>query len=325
MAIRYLLGHLSEEEMARLEEQYFLDDTEFERFELAEDELIERYVSKELAPEDADRFEKLLISPRLSERVEVARILAQRAAPPPPDEEPAEDPKIVPTPVPPPLRWWEWLFGPSAVVPRFNPAFAMMLAFMLLTTVALIFVGSKLQAESQRLAQEQQQRELLRKEIENEKARYRDLQAQTQQEKETHEKLLEDLQRQLETQQRATPALVFPVLMNPNSGSRGGGGNAEYSVKVPSEAKSIGFKLNVTHGAAYYVGYNARVRDIDSQRVVANRNGLKPVSSQGRQYIKFNVSAKELPLGSYSIHVDGITPDGVIGDFDDYFFRVISR
>ena len=322
-AIRYLLGDLSEEEKAHLEEQYFLDDPEFEQFEVAEDELIERYVSDELAPEDAHRFEKLLISPRLSERVEVARLLAQRAAPPPPEEEPVETPKtLAVTPAPPHVGWWERFFGPAAAVPRFSPAFAMVLTFMLLTTVALIFVWSKLQTESQRLAQEQQQRESLRKEIEDERARYRELQAQTQQEKEAHEKRLEEFQRQLETLQRATPALVLPVFLSPGGGSRGGAGNAEYSVKVPHDVKSVGFNVNVTHGAADYSSYNALVRDIDSSKVIANRNGLKPISLQGRKYIKFNVNAKDLPPGSYNVHVDGITPAGTTDNFDDYPFHV---
>ena len=320
MAIRYLLGALAEEEQTRLEEQYFLDDKQFEQFEIAEDELIDRYVRNELSAEDATRFEKLLASPRIAERVEVARILKQRTASLP-RPEPA---RVVTADVKPaPLGWWERIFGPAAAAPAFRPAFAMALIFMLLTTVTLIFVWSKLQAESNRLAQEQQQREALERQIAEQKASYETQITQTRQEKEEQQQLVERYKQLLtEQQQKPTQALIIPLLLNPGGGTRGGG-SAVQPISIPRGVKSVGIGLNVTHGD--YSSYTAVVRNIDSAKEITKRANLKPSQQQGRKYISFNVNATSLTPGSYSIHVDGITPDGSPENFDDYTFRVTSR
>ena len=79
--MRYILGTLSEEERTRFEELYFSDDTEFENIEIAEEELVDRYVRSELSQEDQSRFEKTLAaSPRLTERVHFASLWKNKVA-----------------------------------------------------------------------------------------------------------------------------------------------------------------------------------------------------------------------------------------------------
>src|SRR5262249_8016743 len=103
IAIRYLLETLSEEEQIRLEEEFSVGGPESEEIEMAEDELIDRYVRNELSARDKSRFEERLISRRLTERVELAKLLATRA----------DAPKPVSTPsTPTKLSWWQKLFGP---------------------------------------------------------------------------------------------------------------------------------------------------------------------------------------------------------------------
>ena len=46
---RYLLGELSEQEQAELEEGYFADDALFERFRAVKDDLIDAYARGDLA------------------------------------------------------------------------------------------------------------------------------------------------------------------------------------------------------------------------------------------------------------------------------------
>lgn len=87
LAIRYLLGGLSEEERTILGERFFADDAEFEDLEIAEGELIDRYVRRELSVTDQRQFEKMLrTSPRLLKRVEFARIMARRVPLPAPQK-----------------------------------------------------------------------------------------------------------------------------------------------------------------------------------------------------------------------------------------------
>jgi len=314
IAIRYLLGDLSKEEKTRLEEQYFLDDAEFEQLEIAEDELIDRYVRKELSAEDARRFEKLLGSPGISERVEVARLIAKRTA-------------QVHQPAPAPVGWWQRLFGPSEAA-AFRPAFAMSLILLLLTP-AFIFVWMKLRTESQQLAQEQQQRENLRREMEEQKVRLSELEAKldkTQQEKEEQAELAAKYRELLaEEQQRSVPAVTFPIFLSPGSGSRGSGGNDIPDVTIPHGVPQVGLNLNVTHGGDDYPLYNASVKNIDSKGPLITKTRLRPISQRGRKYIRINLDASLLRAGSYTVHVDGITATGQTDTFEDYFFRIKSR
>jgi len=79
--IRYLLGELTEQERAELEQAYFVSDAAFEELSTVEDELIEAYVQAELSPADRERFERgFLTTPRRRERVDFTRRLKAEAA-----------------------------------------------------------------------------------------------------------------------------------------------------------------------------------------------------------------------------------------------------
>lgn len=82
--IRYLLGGLRGKEIASLEQQYFLDDDQFEYLHAIEDELIDRYLRGDLSARDNRRFEShFLASPLRRERVQSAKALMQAVAPVP--------------------------------------------------------------------------------------------------------------------------------------------------------------------------------------------------------------------------------------------------
>lgn len=76
--VRYLLGELSGEEQARIEEQFFADDALYERVRATEGDLIAAYVRGDMSAADRERFERpLAASAELRERVESARALAR--------------------------------------------------------------------------------------------------------------------------------------------------------------------------------------------------------------------------------------------------------
>lgn len=330
ISIQYLLGNLSEEDRNRLEERYFLDDAAFEELELAEDELIDRYVRSELSSQEENQFEKLLESPRLAERVEVARLLAKRTTPLPHKQTVVAAPETSDRQLEPaPVDWWQRLFGPAAAIPSFRPAFAMSLILLLATTTAFVFVWIKLRAESQRLAQEQQQREDLRRQIEEQKVRYSELEAKldkTQQEKEEQSELAKTYQELLaEEQQRSVPAVTLPIFLNPGGGGRGPAGEVVKEITLPRGVRRVGFNVNVTHGDNDYRLYNASVRNIDSEKPIGTKTSLKPISQGGRKYITIELDATVLRTGTYNVHVDGVTASGQIDNFDDYPFRVKFR
>jgi hypothetical protein len=74
----YLLGDISKEERARVEDQYFANSDMFEELLAAENDLIDCYVRGELNELDRKKFEKqFLSSPQRHARVEFARALNQ--------------------------------------------------------------------------------------------------------------------------------------------------------------------------------------------------------------------------------------------------------
>src|SRR5437867_10404414 len=70
--VQYLLGELrDDEERARFEQRLLADEKLYEELLIAEDELMEAYLSGELSAGDKARFEEpFLASPRRRERVE---------------------------------------------------------------------------------------------------------------------------------------------------------------------------------------------------------------------------------------------------------------
>src|SRR5262245_34635249 len=77
LLVKYLLGNLTEEEEARVEDQAFTDREYLSALEAAEADLIDAYVRGELSQADRRGFERrFLVSPRRRSKVEFARALA---------------------------------------------------------------------------------------------------------------------------------------------------------------------------------------------------------------------------------------------------------
>jgi hypothetical protein len=77
---RWLLGKLPEHEREALEERALADGELFERLLIAEEELVDARVRGELSARDRRRFDaSLATSPRLRERLRIARLLAAEA------------------------------------------------------------------------------------------------------------------------------------------------------------------------------------------------------------------------------------------------------
>ena len=78
---RYLLGELSPEEQAELERRYFADPALLDRMDAVEDDLIDDYVRDELAPEQREHFESRFLNEKRLERVRMAEALRRAMVP----------------------------------------------------------------------------------------------------------------------------------------------------------------------------------------------------------------------------------------------------
>ena len=333
LAMRYVLGTLSEEEKARLDHRFFADDVEFEELEIAEEELVDRYVRNELSVENTRQLETVLeSSPRLRGRVEFARILARKvAAPnatrpvtnvvenPSPKEEKNEDPKV---------PWWRVWDISTAAAPALRIAFASSLVLMMLATVGLFMVWSRWVAESQRLALEQQQRQQKEQEIAAEQARIAKLQDQLKKAGEENQQIstqndeLNQRLQQLQQQQQEGPSFLPAMhFLQPGGGRRGPGGGGTQVLHIAAKAPAVHLNLDVGEGGDEYATYNASLKDVNT-RVVAQREGLTPFPSRGSTYIRLQVATKSLPPGTYTVEVEGVKGSGEREPLRPFVFRV---
>jgi len=303
--VRYILGTLSDEEKARFEEGYFVDDAEFEEFEIAEEELIDRYVRGELSKQESDQLEKTFAtSPRLIERVQVARVLAHRLAP-----EPA---KAATTTVEKPRTerpsWWQSLFGfsPSSRAPAIALGFSVLL--LLLGGATLLAAYLSLREQSRQLAAQQAALEQRQRELDKQAA---DLKART-------DELASGVQLPSET---PTPAQVAPtpqaaapiVFLTLSAGATRSTGSSN-SIRLRPETSEVQLTLKLRDTS--YPSYRAKLHNADRGEVLT-KDGLRPQATR----LTFRVAAKHLPPGDYYVSVYGGAENESVAD---YPFRILK-
>ena len=300
----YILGTLSDEEKARLEESYFVDDAEFEEFEIAEEELIDRYVRGELSLQERDQLEKTFArSPRLIQRVQIARVLASRLAP--------EPVTVVETPQPARARlsWWQSLFGsPNASrAPAMAVGFSVLL--LLLGGATLFAAYLSLREQSRQIAAQQAVLEQRQRELDQQAA---DLKAQT-------DELARRVQVPSETpapppQVSPTPQASAPVVFLTLSAgvTRSVGGSR--TARLRPETSEVQLTLDLRDTG--YPSYRATIINADRGEVFA-RDGLRQQAAR----LTLRVPAKQLPPGDYYVSVYGGPANESVAD---YPFRIIK-
>lgn len=313
VAIQYLLGALSDQAKARFEEAYFSDDERFEELEIAEDELIDRYVRGELSQTDKDRFESTLAkSARLMERAQFARVWKNKFTP---DQLGRSNAVLVEAKTA--TSWWERLLGFSTATrtPRLAGAFAVL--FIVLGGIALFVGWIQLREESRRLAEQRAALDQQQRELDQQAA---ELKAQADQ-----------LAKKVppEPSPSLTPApITEPNLVPPRPvfgftllpGTLRGGSGARKDVRIPPDALNIQISLEV--GDSDYASYRATVNR-DGGRVFSSPFLILKRVASGNVFI-LSVSAKLLSPADYTIRLDGRTSAGAIEPVDDYSFRVIK-
>jgi hypothetical protein len=303
--VRYVLGTLSDEEEDRLEEGYFVDDAEFEEFEIAEEELIDRYVRGELSKQESDQLEKTFArSPRLIQRVQIARVLANRLAPEPAKAAVAETPR----PRPARTSWWQPLFGSSSGSRAPAIAFGFSVLLLLLGGATLFAAYLSLREQSRQVAAQQAALEQRQRELDKQAA---DLKAQTDQ-------LARQVQLPTQTpttpqvapSPQATPSVAFLAL---SAGiTRSGGGSK--SIRLGPEISEVELKLELRDTG--FPSYRVTVINADHGEVFS-KSGLRPQATR----LTIRVPAKQLPPGDYYVSIYGGPANESIAD---YPFRIIK-
>jgi|HubBroStandDraft_6_1064221.scaffolds.fasta_scaffold03669_3 hypothetical protein len=294
---RYLLGSLSEEETARLDELSFTDDEFAAQLTAAENDLVDSYVRGELPAETEAEFKAAyLTSPRRREKVTFAETLfsfQQKAATAPKvlraraPQKSASSWRVFPTRVP----ILQWGFAGAAIA----------------LLIATFFLENRNRDLQQRLSQSQAEQTVMAQQA-------------------------QDLQHQLETR---TPALaqgspegsappldhlkiaaftLFPALR---------GASAIPIVSVPNGTDLLVLKLQLE--PSDFVKYRVAIEDAASRLAVWKSADLQPVSEGQRKTVSFGVRPGFLKPGNYLIQLQGVLANGGAELVGTYPFKTLLK
>ena len=319
--MRYLLGDLSEDEKARMEEAFFADDAKFDEVELAEDELIDAYVQNELSPEEQRQFEATLMkSPRLLERVNFARALAKKADSmlSPRSESSIERARSFSSRAAnPKIRWWEGFFSQQSAFRT-----AMAACCVLILIVGIVLVSGWWRSRSERLESEQaasqRQKEELRRST-NLNAPTPELQQSTNPREPPSQELQRSTNLREPTNRQPVRSTFASVFLTPGSLRSGDGGQSKLTIGPGTTTARVHLALEKND----YPTYNAQIKTADGT-VIFHKNGLRPHNGGSGQLL-LSVPARSLSSDAYIVHLDGVTTSGQVEGVNDYQFRVVTE
>ena len=321
--MRYLLEDISDDEKARVEDSFFADDAKFEAMELAEEELIDAFVRNELSAEAQRQFKaKLLRSPRLTERVNFARALIEKA-----------DSIILPEAII--AREPEHSFSSRAAPGKTSwlgsvfaqrPAWGMALACAVLLLVgALVLVPGwlRIRKESEQLAAEraalQQRKDELDRRASEQGANTQQLTAELQQEREQRAELIQQLQQAHAFEEKRTRqgalTTIATVFLTPGSLRSGSVGQAQ--LIIGPETNTARLQLALKND---YPRYNATIKSEGAE--IFRSVGLRARVTHSGAQLLLSVPSRLLKANDYIIHVDGVPTSGSPESFNDYHLRV---
>jgi hypothetical protein len=307
-ARRYLLGTLSDEERDQLEQRYFSDNAEFHEIEIAEDDLIDGYVSDKLARNEREQFERVLAhQPRLKERVAVSRLLI--------DEVSRQSASARATVGKQPSRNAKGFFSFFTFRNReLAAAFAVLV--VLIGGLGFFAGWLRLREESRRIGAERAVLETRQREIDKQAAEVkseRERLAANNDNRQPSDQGHNQQQPQTGPTNNASRSAIALVL------SPGASRGTASSNRACSARSDCDLTLELEN--VEYRAYKAVVLNPDRVPVFSAPL-LRPRRSPQGAVLKFKIPAKKLTPNDYIIAINGQTATGGTQPLLDYFFRV---
>jgi anti-sigma factor RsiW len=294
LIFRYILGEVSPEERADLEELYFADGDRFEELVAAENDLIDSYARGELSGPDRFRFEaRFLATPELRKRVQFARSLAGHVS--------------ADVPLRPALPWWKPIQDPGlASLARFAVSGVVLglLAFSAWLTTSNIRLRREIEQMSAQHVHLQQQQQDAQRQIADLNAQVQRLQASGG----THE-----------LAQLGPPGRpVISLTLSPGLPRSSGKVNI---LPVASGVSTVLLLLKT--GASAYSSYGVSLETPEGKQIF-QKSGLQAVRNGSGNVVCVSVPSSTLPRGDYILRLIGAKPDLQSEDVDAYSFRRVS-
>jgi anti-sigma factor RsiW len=301
LLIQYLLGNLSPDEQARVEDRAFADPNYLVTLQAVEVDLIDAYVNGELSPADRICFERqFLVSPERRKKVAFARDLARVAA---------EAKAVEASPALRVSAWQSFL----RAVRGWNPAlqFAAGLAVVILLagaswlTVENVTMRSRIAGLETQGGELQTRTDDLRRQLDQEQARSGSLAAQVQQQG---------------TSARG-PAPVAASLMLLSGLSRAESRREQLVLSPNAGIAHIEVQLEARDD---YPRFRAELRTLGGAEVVSLGSLSRRRVAAGYD-VSFDVPASALATDQYELTLKGVSNDQTAQDVGFYYFSVLKQ
>jgi len=305
IATRYLLGELSEQEQAALEEKYFSDPQAFNQVLRVESELVDRYARGQLSTELRERFEQSYLKhPARRQRAEFAKALTTRI-----DERESAVTRAERSPQPAShVSWKQRLFGAFGG-PRRPLRFAMALIIVLIALAGVwILVGNRWR---------QQQRQAQIQATPNGSQTPPQTEKQPGQEEHAAQVPPETSPPSPNANTSSAPPVVSLALTA--GGVRSGDSGPTPTLLIPPDTTQAQISLDLKDDT--YPRYRVSLRRIGGPEIFTRTNVRPHTTKAGARFV-FKVSARELASGDYALTLAGITPEGEVDDLNKSLFRV---
>lgn len=306
---RYLLGELSEQEQATLEERYFHDPEFFNQVLQIESELVDAYARNRLSAEMRERFEQSYLKhPSRRQRVEFARALTTRIDQREESVTGAKTEQLASL-----VSWKQRLLaavgGPK---PAWRLAMALVILLVALTGVWWWQQQRREAAQTEARKEEQQRREreqLAPQPVETPKSEERVAQNPP-----------EVVQPSPGSNTNSTPPLVSLALTVGSVRSADGGSTR--TLVIPHHTAQAQILLNLKDDS--YGRYRVSLQKIGGSEIFTQTN-LRPRKTKAGARFIFTVAARQLSSGEYALTLSGINPNGEVDGLSKSLFRVDKR
>ena len=313
IAVRYLLGELSEQEQKGFEDRFFADDQVSEELQISEAEVIDAYVANELSAHQRKHLEeRLAASPRLQERVAFARTFAQftRSRDTAPNQERS---RTIGQP------WWRRVFA-VLLVGELTPAGVFAVVLIVIVLGLAVVQSVRLRKESRRFEAERAELARQRDELARLSVAERDRAASELRDAQTRYERAEELvrslqQREGQVQPTKQPSIFATLSLLPGSLRSGGESN---DLVIPPGATGVHLKLALLR--LDYHSYQVTINGPTTATI--HREGIRPTRDKT---LPLRLPANLFQVGQYTVQVSGVTANGKIEFVSDYAFRVVRK
>ncbi len=315
MMIAYLLGNVTEEEQARLEEKLFGSDEFYEQLQAIKVELTDDYVRGDLTAADRESFvRRFFVTPENRDEVAFAKAMARALL-----EISAEQRAPAQTRIATEKMSWRQSLLAFIRVPslQFSLAVAaILLAFgaywMFSETRRLQYQLEQARAEQTALQRRQQE---WQRQAAEQQARNAELSAQLQREQAERERLKKEVEQSQPTAATVPAFILTPGLIR--------GANEPEKLIVPRQARQINLQLDLG-GDDQYKSFRAELRTARGN-LVWSRDVANARSTSLGKVVSMNLPTSLLTNGEYELTLKGVVSRGRLEDTGYYYFNVIKR